>query len=296
MNWFPFSLIVAWLRPWLQLVKVPLCVPVACSAGFGAILHTPVLTPSCWAVICGVFFLACGAAGGNSLQEKTTDRLFARTCNRPLVTGRLTEPEAFWLSALLGTLGLAILWLGAASWSSLLLGITALVLYNGLYTPLKQTSVFALFPGGLAGAVPPLIGWTAAGGALIDIYAWQLFALFFFWQIPHFCIILLRHQEDYRAVERPSLIRLLPGQSLERIALVWILAFIVVALSLTLDRVRLELGSRVAIVLMCGMLAVFSLSLGVKKSPNYHFQFRVLNCLFFFTLLLVAVLQLYAFK
>lgn len=287
--------IAASLHPWLQLVKVPLCLPVACSAGFGYILHTPVLTPSCGAVICGVFFLACGAAGCNSLQEKAVDSLFVRTRNRPLVTGRLSGREATWCSSLLVFLGLLTLLFSPEGWQPLLLGIMAVVLYNGVYTPLKQTSAFALLPGGLAGALPPLIGWTAAGGMLADSRAWLLFALFFLWQIPHFCIILLSHHEDYRAVEQPTLSRLFPKQSLTRITQVWILAFIVVALAFTLDGNQLATGARLTIALMAVILTIFCISLFFKKtSQNYRVMFLILNGSFFSALLIVAILQLYA--
>lgn len=277
----------------MQLVKVPLCVPVGCSAGFGYILSSPALTPSLALICCGVFFLACGAAGLNSLQEIATDSLFARTCNRPMVTGRIDKLQAAWLSILLVILGLVALFWGADGCQPLLLGITALLLYNGVYTPLKKITIFALFPGGLAGATPPLIGWTAAGGMLTDNRAWLLFSLFLLWQIPHFCLILLSHQEDYRTVDQPALIRLFPTESLQRIALVWILAFVVVALALALDHELLQSGSRLAIVLMAVMLTAFSIPLLLrKKHPSYRFLFLVLNGSFFSTLLIVAVLQL----
>ena len=199
------------------------------------------------------------------------------------------------LVSLLVVLGLLTLLFSTDSWQPLLLGIMAFVLYNGVYTPLKQPSVFALFPGGLAGALPPLIGWTAAGGMLVDTRALLLFALFFLWQIPHFCIILLSHHEDYRAVEQPTLSRLFPKQSLTRITQVWILAFIVVALAFTLDGNQLETGARLTIALMAVILTIFCISLFFRKNRhNYQFMFLILNGSFFSTLLIVAILQLYA--
>jgi len=270
-------------------------VAVAGSAGFGFILRVPKLTPALGVVISGVFFLACGAASCNSLQEASTDRLFVRTRNRPMVTGRLSRRAAAWFSATMVVLGLTILWLGTEDRQTLLLGTAAFILYNGVYTPLKDNSVFALFPGGLAGALPPLIGWTAAGGMLTDSRAWLLFALFFLWQIPHFCMILLSHHEDYRAVQRPSLIIFFSNQSLTRITLAWIMAFIVVALAFTLDGNQLETGARLSIALMAGILTIFCISLFFKKTTqNYRFMFLILNGSFFSTLLIVALLQLHA--
>ena len=286
--------LVAALRPWTQLVKVPLCLSVACSAGFGYILHSPALAPSLGLVLCGVFLLACGAAGYNSLQEVDIDGLFARTRNRPLVTGQIEKHRAAWFSTLLAILGLLTLFASSSGRQPLLLGILALMLYNGVYTPLKRITIFALFPGGLAGATPPLIGWVIGGGTLTDSRAWVLFSLFFLWQIPHFCLILLSYQDDYRTGERPALIRMLPAESLQRIALVWILAFVVVALTLALDHNLLHLGSRLAITLMAGLLTAFffPLLLG-RKYSNYRFLFLLLNAIFFATLLSVAVIQLF---
>jgi protoheme IX farnesyltransferase len=285
--------LAASLDPWAKLIKISLCLPVAGSAAFGSILHSPVLTPSLALVVGGVFLLACGAAAGNSLQEQGTDSLFIRTRNRPLVTGRLGGRQAIRISSLLVILGLTALFFSGSGQLPLLLSIAALLLYNGVYTPMKQTSVFALFPGALAGALPPLIGWTAAGGLLDDPNAWLLFFLFFLWQIPHFCLILLYHQADYCAVERPALIRLLPEQSLKRITLVWILALAVVALALALNRALLQPGSRLVLAIMAGILMTFCVPLWFRRqSPGYRLLFIVLNGSFFTALLLVAVLQL----
>ncbi len=284
---------VVCLLPWTQLCKVPLCLPIAFSAGFGFILHTPALTPHFWGAIYGVFMLACGAAGFNSLQERAVDGLFVRTRHRPLVTGRLTVRAALVLSFLLVTAGLGVLFYGSAGQQPFLLGIAAIVLYNGAYTSLKGVSVFALFPGGLAGAIPPLIGWVSAGGMLGDSRAWALFALFFLWQIPHFCLVLLHHQDDYHTVNRPALIRLFSEQSLKRIVVAWMSAFIVVALSLILYPDLLAPGGRLVIALMAGAVALLGVLLAVRKKVfNYKILFISFNSVFFLGMLLVAIVQL----
>jgi heme o synthase len=282
------------LRPWLQLIKFPLCMLVACSAGFGFILHTPELTPSLGATLFGVFALACGAAGFNSLQEVAADNLLLRTSKRPLVTGRLSKREAVSFCLVLVFLGFLSLFLSAADSHPLWLGGTALVLYNGIYTPLKSTTVFALFPGGIAGALPPVIGWDVAGGLLTDSRAMVLLSLFFLWQIPHFCLILLSHQEDYRAVQQPTLIRLLSEQSLKRITMVWILAFTTAALSLTLYGDLLHTGARIAITLMAGVMISLCIPLFLTTHiSTYRRLFFIFNGSFFSTMLTVAFLQLY---
>lgn len=283
------------LRPWLLLAKVGLCLPVAGSAAFGSILQQPSARPMLAAILVAVFLLACGAAAGNSLQEATTDALLARTRRRPLVTGRLSRRAAAAFSAL--SLGLGLLTLAAATpgWTPTLLGLAALLLYNGVYTPLKKRTVFALLAGGLVGSLPPLIGWTAGGGLLTDSRCWLLAALFFLWQIPHFCLILLHHGPEYQALAQPTLVRLLPRASLNRIVLVWILALAVVALTLGLDRQLLVPGSRLVLALLAALLIAFALPLGWRKEPpDYGRLFLGLNGLFFSALLLIALLQLLA--
>ena len=278
------------LRPWMQLVKAPLCLPVACTAIFGYSLQGTASSLFLPTLFFGVFFLSCGAAGCNSIQERSTDRLFLRTCQRPLVTGSLRAGEAFFFCAILLVAGLLLLGL-ADSWVPLLLGITALVLYNCLYTPFKKISVLALIPGGLAGALPPLIGWTAGGGELDDSRALHLLVMFFLWQIPHFTMVLLHHREDYLTVDRPSLLRLLSERSLRNIAAVWILAFNVTALSLTLHPDLLQPGSRLTIALMTLTTTTLCIPLLRAKTPGHRFLFLVLNGSFFTALLLVSVLQ-----
>jgi protoheme IX farnesyltransferase len=285
--------VVVCLLPWVQLVKVPLCLLVAVSASFGAILHTPVLTIGFWGTFCGVFFLACGAAGFNSLQERSVDSLFVRTSHRPLVTGRLAVRAALVFSSLLVVVGLCTLFWGSKGRQPFLLGLVAIVLYNGVYTPLKGVSVFALFPGGLAGAIPPLIGWTSAGGLLSDSPAWALFALFFLWQIPHFCLILLQYQHDYHTVDRPALIRIFSEQRLKRITFVWMCAFTVVAFSLTLYPDLLAPGARLVIALMAGAMTILGILFVVRKNVlPYRYVFISFNSVLLLSMLMVITAQL----
>ena len=287
----------AYLRAWGAVIKITLCVPMALATGFGFLLHSPTPGPGLGGAILGVLFLACGCAGINSVQEVSVDGLFRRTRTRPLVTGSLRTEQAAWISALLVLLGLTILALSSVRWAPPVLGLAALVFYNGLYTPLKQVSAFALVPGGLAGAMPPLIGWTAAGGRLDGIHAWMLLGLFFLWQIPHFCLVLLRHREEYAAAAQPSLLRLFSESTLKRIALVWISAFVVATLTLALDRTLLHPGSRLTLVLMA-FLVVLVVGPGLlrQRPPNYRRLLLLFNAAFFAAMLVVAVLQLLPFS
>ncbi|MDR2549293.1 MAG: UbiA family prenyltransferase [Desulfobulbus sp.] len=290
----PMAGLAATALAWSQALKVARCLPMAATAGFGFIAQRPQLDAALGIVVGGVLFLACGCAGINSVQEARIDRLYRRTWARPLATGQIRPGPALAVSAMLATGGLAVL--AGYGWSNglpLSLGLAALILYNGLYTPLKQVTVFALIPGGVAGSLPPLIGWTAAGGGLAEPRIWLLFSLFFLWQIPHFCLILLCHADDYRAVERPSLIRLFPAPRLRRIALVWIAALAVTALTLALDDL-LQPASRLA---LAGMALFLTLIPGQRllggRADDARLSLWLLNAGFFLTLLAVTVAQLW---
>jgi len=104
------------------------------------------------------------------------------------------------------------------------LGLFALIWYNGVYTPLKRRTAFALLPGALCGALPPLMGWAAAGGGFADHRVVLLAGLLVLWQIPHFWLFALRHREDFARAGLPTVFdRLAPAQ-VGRLARHWILA------------------------------------------------------------------------
>ncbi len=144
----------------------------------------------------GVTLTAAASSGLNQLLERKTDGLMARTLNRPLPAGRMRPIEVLAFSGLCAVAGLALLLLLVNQTTAVLTGLT-LVLYVGLYTPLKRRTSLCTALGAIPGAIPPVLGWTAAGGAL-DQGALSLFAILFLWQFPHFLAIawLYRHQYE----------------------------------------------------------------------------------------------------
>jgi len=165
----------------------------------------------------------------NSLQERNLDRALKRTASRPLVTNRASRNFAIYQSVILLVTGLLLLsTTDAAPKVVNILAVLALAIYNCVYTWLKQKTVLAIIPGAVCGAMPPVIGWTRAGGPLVSYVALLLFALLFLWQVPHFCLILLCHKEDYLTVQQPTLIHLFMESGVRRLSAVWIcgLAFV----------------------------------------------------------------------
>lgn len=141
--------------------------------------------------------LAVGAANAlNMYIEREVDGRMHRTRHRPLPAGRLPPVAALIFGIGLGALSLCVLGFVVNGLSALLAAL-AIISYALLYTPLKQHSHWALWVGAIPGAMPPLIGWTAATGR-IELPGLLLFATVVLWQIPHFLAIALYSQADYR--------------------------------------------------------------------------------------------------
>ena len=143
----------------------------------------------------GIALLSSGIATLNQFIERELDALMRRTADRPLPSGRLLPFEALWFGVLLTTTAEIYLALFVNALTAVL-GLTVIAGYLFLYTPLKTRTTLSTAIGAFPGAVPPLIGWTAARGE-IDITAWVLFAILFLWQFPHFLAIAWMYREDY---------------------------------------------------------------------------------------------------
>jgi protoheme IX farnesyltransferase len=146
-------------------------------------------------VVLGTMMIAAGTAALNHYIERESDRHMRRTASRPLPTGQLTPAEALRFGIGLSIAGATDLCF-VAGYLACLLGVVTSVSYLLAYTPLKKRTVWATFIGAIPGAIPPMIGWTAATGKL-DAGAWLLFAILFFWQFPHFHAISWMYREDY---------------------------------------------------------------------------------------------------
>lgn len=131
----------------------------------------------------------------NQVWEKNTDKLMARTANRPLPAGRLSETEASVVAVVTGLAGIAIM-AYSFNWLSAILSLSSLVLYGFVYTPWKKWNSLAVLVGAIPGALPPLIGW-AAGANQLSEGGWSLFAIQFLWQFPHFWAIAWIAHQDY---------------------------------------------------------------------------------------------------
>ena len=143
----------------------------------------------------GIAVVTCGSSALNQALERKTDRLMRRTRNRPMAAGRISLAHGLTIGFLATCLGTMYLARATNPLTGTLTLLTA-VAYVAIYTPLKQVSAVNTFIGAIPGALPPLIGWTAARG-MVEWPGVALFAILFVWQFPHFMAIGWMYREDY---------------------------------------------------------------------------------------------------
>lgn len=177
----------------------------------------------------GTALAAFGAAVLNQWWEREADSRMQRTADRPIANGRMAPVVGLCYGVGLSIAGVALLW-GMVGFLPAVLTLATILLYVLAYTPLKRRSSWATEVGAIPGALPPLIGWIAAGGGF-SAMGWTLFAVLFAWQIPHFMAISWNFRDDYRrggfamlSIEDPS------GKRVGRRSVFWTLVLIAVSL------------------------------------------------------------------
>ncbi len=179
----------------------------------------------------GIFLLACGSSALNHYQERDKDAQMERTKNRPIPSGRISETSALMFAITLSVLGSVLIYLGSGM-LALQLGLLAMIWYNAIYTPLKKKTAFAVIPGSVIGALPPMVGWVAGGGSLTDPRALIIAFFFFIWQVPHFWLLLLKYGKEYEKAGYPSLTSIYSSKQIKYTTFIWTMATAVTALML----------------------------------------------------------------
>lgn len=193
------SLLMSRLRAYSDLIKFRLSALVTFSAVFGYILGDRGIDFG-WSgfigLVLGGFFISGASGAANEIMERDLDKLMKRTQNRPLPLQLISLHEAYWFTGIIALLGISLLWIFTNPLTTAL-GVVSMLLYVFAYTPLKRVGPIAVFVGAIPGAMPPLLGWTAATGA-ITYEALIIFGIQFIWQFPHFWAIAWVSDEDYK--------------------------------------------------------------------------------------------------
>jgi protoheme IX farnesyltransferase len=148
-----------------------------------------------FSLLLGTLLTAMGANGLNQWWERDRDAKMARTRNRPLPLGRLSANHALYMTLSWSVSGITLLFFGVNALTAFLAALT-IVTYLFIYTPMKPYSPLAILAGAIPGAIPPMMGWTAATNTF-NVQAWVLGCLLFLWQIPHFMSLAAVYRQDY---------------------------------------------------------------------------------------------------
>ena len=167
----------------------------------------------------GVFLLAAGTSVLNQVQECGHDALMKRTVKRPIPSGEISRPTASLIAVLLILSGTFLL--SRNGWLPMVLGLSNIVFYNLIYTPLKIRSWLAIIPGALVGAVPPLIGWTSAGFYIFHPNAMFVAIFVFLWQIPHFWLLMIKYGKEYESAGFSSISKMLNERQIKLVVFYW---------------------------------------------------------------------------
>ena len=238
-----------------ELGKVRITFFVAITTSVGYLLYLGELSTNIILPTIGVFLLACGSSSLNHFQEKDKDALMDRTKGRPIPSGRISPNGALVYAFTLIVISSLIIFY-SSNLTALILGWINLFWYNVIYTPLKRINSLAVIPGSIIGALPPVIGWTAAGGALLDPKILAVALFFFIWQIPHFWLLLMIYGKDYEKAGFPTLTKIFSNRQLSRITFTWIAALATSCLLIPLFDVSRNIISIVLIIVL-GLILVF---------------------------------------
>ncbi len=277
-------------RDYYQMCKPRVVMLMLLCAVVGAFLATPGLPPLAPVLfgILGIALVAGSAAAVNHIADATIDARMARTRNRPVATGRVSQGRGILFAAVTGILGMAILvvfvnpltaWLNLASW----------VGYGLVYTLwLKRATPQNIVIGGLFGAAPPLFGWTAVTGT-IEPGALLLVLIIFAWTPPHFWALAIERKDEYATIDMP----MLPVTHGEQYTKWHILFYTLILVAITLMPFAIGMSGLLylaaAIALGAGFLywAVVLLRGRNPRAPMETFRYSILYLMLLFVFLLI---------
>jgi heme o synthase len=271
-----------------ELSKIRISVPVALTTFTGYILSRGAIDQDILWPTVGIFLLASGASALNQVQEKDMDLRMHRTFRRPIPSGRITTHAALVISAIFFISGSLVLGLGGG-WLPLVIGLSTFIWYNGIYTYLKRFTAFAVVPGSVVGALPPLVGWTAAGGLLSHPSVMMIAFFFFIGQIPHFWLILLKYGQEYETAGFPSITSIFTPTQIKRLTFTWITATAISAMLLPFYGIIQSTWGRWILMMLAFALVLSFLNLIGKRRAELKIKTSFVRINIFYLLLMILM-------
>lgn len=272
----------------LQLGKFTISIPVALTGFLGYYRYAAAFDLDLVLVILGILLMAMGSSTFNQVQERNIDQLMQRTRNRPLPTGSVSLSFAIVTGIVFGTGG-CILLLMTGSIIAASIGLFTLLWYNLVYTPLKRITPFAVLPGAIIGALPPLIGWTAAGGTIFDHEILLISAFLFIGQMPHYWLLLMKVGDEFQDAGLPVITSIFSRVQLRNISFSWIFAAGISVVIFPLLHIieNSWLTYLLIAIIVLFLVRMFFLSFRGELMENWKQAFITVNLFYLFIILLL---------
>jgi protoheme IX farnesyltransferase len=274
----------------LALIKYRVSIAVSFTTITGYMVYTGHFDVQIIYLAFAIFLLAGGASALNECQESKYDALMDRTKMRPIPLGQISLPIAWLVSSTFAIVGVVLLYI-LFNEITALLGIINLVWYNIIYTNLKRVSSFAVVPGSMVGAIPALMGWTAAGGNWFDSAIIFIAFFLFIWQVPHFWLLMLKYGKQYEQAGFKTINQAVNPQNLKHLIYAWVIATSFSSIIVPLFLVNISFPFFLLIfVLNLGFIGLFTkLTFGNVTELNFKTSFIGINIyMMLFMLLLIG--------
>ena len=279
------------LKDWLELTKLKIMIPVSLTGFTGFFVFDPRFSARIIFTSLGILLMAISASVLNQIQEVLPDSKMNRTFDRPLPSHRIKPREAFLFFLFCLIAGTTIIYY-AGNLKAVLIGLVTLIWYNGIYTYTKRITAFAVVPGAVTGALPPLIGWVAAGGGLWEKPVIFIEFLIFIAQIPHFWLLILKYGDEYKQAGYPCLLDVFNRTQIKRLTFSWVTTSVVAALFLCyFEIIQSLLINSILIVVSIYMIWQFVDLLRVRPLNDNYRKYSVVLDTYLLTVLLLLILD-----
>jgi protoheme IX farnesyltransferase len=275
---------------YLELSKLKIMIPVSLTGFTGYFIYNPHLSFNILLISTGILLLAISASVLNQIQEVDLDRKMNRTHNRPIPGQKIKIQQAFIFFLACLSAGIAtVFYFGNIK--AVIIGLITILWYNGIYTYSKRITAFAVVPGAVTGALPPLIGWISAGGGILDKPIIFVEFLFFIGQIPHFWLLILKYGEEYNNAGIPSLTNVFNTIQINRLTFTWVVSSAIAALFLCYFEI-IQTRSILIILLIASFIMIWQffdlVKTNVKKSSYSKYSIILYSYFLLVIILLIT--------
>ena len=277
------------MNKYLTLGKVTITLPVALTGFLGYFMAQPSFGFHALYAVLGIFLLGSASAALNQVQERHIDARMPRTANRPIPTGAISLTGAILFTVICTATGTGLLLLTGYPLAAAL-GLFTLVWYNLVYTPLKRVTAFAVLPGALIGALPPLIGWTAAGGDPLDMEIVTVAFLLFVGQMPHFWMLMLKLGNQYHQAGLPVITSLFDNRQIRNISFVWFAASGVCVLALPATPIMKHQAMSIVLIVAAVIFMIRMFLLSFRGNLVEHWKKAFITVNLFYLLIILVLL------